>query len=47
MQTIQTGAQGLGLLMNMNWDRLLFVGAIAFALIAASQLGHFALPAGY
>ncbi|MEM6728363.1 MAG: hypothetical protein AAF618_07675 [Pseudomonadota bacterium] len=47
MQTIQTGAQGLGLLMNMNWDRLLFVGAIALALVASSQLGHLALPAAF
>ncbi|MEM6478179.1 MAG: hypothetical protein AAF841_11725 [Pseudomonadota bacterium] len=47
MQTIQNSARGLGLLVDMNLDRLLFVGAIALALLASSQIGHLTLPAGF
>lgn len=38
MQTIQQGVRGFTLLMNLNWDRLFFVGAIALALGLASML---------
>jgi hypothetical protein len=38
MQTIQQGYRGFALLMNLNWDRLLYVGAIAMALGAASLI---------
>ncbi|MEM9437009.1 MAG: hypothetical protein AAGA15_08210 [Pseudomonadota bacterium] len=47
MQTIQNGARGLGLIVDMNWDRFLFVAAIAVALAAASQIGYLTLPAGF
>ena len=47
MQTIQNSAKGLGLLVDMNWDRFFFVGAITLALFAASNLGYLAVPAGY
>ncbi len=47
MQTLTHGARGLSLLVDMNWDRFLFVGAIALALVAASHLGHLAVPAAF
>ncbi|MEM1233117.1 MAG: hypothetical protein AAGH70_03240 [Pseudomonadota bacterium] len=47
MQTIQNSAQGLGLLMDMNWDRIFFVGAIGLALIAGSNLGYLMVPTGF
>ncbi|MEM6276157.1 MAG: hypothetical protein AAF714_04355 [Pseudomonadota bacterium] len=47
MQTIQNSAQGLGLLVDMNWDRFFFVGAIGLALVAGSNLGYLMLPTGF
>lgn len=41
MQHIQQGYRGLSLLMNLNWDRLLYIGTIAFALGAGAYLGTF------
>lgn len=38
MQTIQQGYRGIALLVNINWDRLLFVGAIAAGLFAAALI---------
>ncbi|SDJ21500.1 hypothetical protein [Lutimaribacter saemankumensis] len=38
MQTIQTGARGLGLLVKLNWDRILFVGTIYICLVFATYL---------
>jgi len=35
MQTIQTGARGLGLLVRLNWDRILFVVTIYMCLALA------------
>jgi hypothetical protein len=32
MHTIQTGARGLGLLFQLNWDRILFVVTIYMCL---------------
>lgn len=32
MQTIENGYRGARLLMNLNWDRLLFVATLAGAL---------------
>lgn len=32
MQLIQTGARGLGLLVRLNWDRILFVFTIYMCL---------------
>lgn len=36
MTTLTKGYRGLSLLVNLNWDRLLFVGAIGAALLAAT-----------
>lgn len=36
MQTLRTGIDGLSLLANLNWDRLLFAGGAAAALFAAA-----------
>ncbi|WP_281289585.1 hypothetical protein [Maritimibacter fusiformis] len=39
MDTIQHSYRGISLLMNLNWDRLLYVATIAFALCAGAWLG--------
>ena len=39
MQTIARNARGLGLLVNLNWDRLLYVGTILVALCAGAWIG--------
>ncbi len=39
MEHIQQGYRGLSLLMEINWDRLLYVGTIAFALGAGAWIG--------
>lgn len=39
MHTIQHGYRGLSLLMDLNWDRMLYVGTIALALFAGAYLG--------
>jgi hypothetical protein len=39
MQHIQHGYRGLSLLMDLNWDRLLYIGTLAFALGAGAYLG--------
>ncbi|MEM8592368.1 MAG: hypothetical protein AAGF13_07555 [Pseudomonadota bacterium] len=47
MHTIQNSAKGLGMLVDMSWDRLLFVAAIALALVAGSNIGYLTLPHGF
>jgi hypothetical protein len=39
MHTIQTSYRGLSLLMDINWDRLLYIATIAFALAAGAFVG--------
>lgn len=39
MQTIQKSYRGLSLLMDLNWDRVLYVATIAVALAAGAFLG--------
>lgn len=39
MEHIQQGYRGLSLLMDLNWDRLLYVATIAFALGAGAWIG--------
>tara|TARA_R110000787_G_scaffold4031_7_gene15708 strand:- start:568 stop:693 length:126 start_codon:yes stop_codon:yes gene_type:complete len=39
MQTIQSSYRGLSLLMELNWDRVLYVATIAFALAAGAFVG--------
>lgn len=41
MHTMQKSYRGLSLLMDLNWDRFLFVGGIAIALAAGAWLGSF------
>ena len=39
MQTIQRGYRGLGLLVEINLDRLLVLGALSSALFLAAYIG--------
>lgn len=39
MHTLQSGYRGLGLLVTINWDRLLSVGMIVSALYFGAFLG--------
>jgi hypothetical protein len=39
MQTMQTSYTGLGLLIDLNWDRVLYIGTIVLALMAGSFIG--------
>lgn len=39
MQTLQHSYRGLGLLVTLNWDRVLFITAIGFALLLGAFLG--------
>lgn len=39
MQTLQQSYRGLSLVMELNWDRILYVATIAFALFAGAYLG--------
>ncbi|SIS78894.1 hypothetical protein SAMN05421759_103278 [Roseivivax lentus] len=39
MQTIERGYRGLELLWNLNWDRILYVCTIIFALSFGAFLG--------
>lgn len=39
MQAIQSSYRGLSLLMDLNWDRVLYVSTIAFALGAGAVIG--------
>ncbi|MCV2886723.1 hypothetical protein [Ruegeria aquimaris] len=41
MQMLNHSYRGLGLLMQLNWDRILFVGAIVAALFLGAFLGSF------
>jgi len=39
MQTITAGYQGVSLLVNLNWDRLIYLGTIVAALGAGTWVG--------
>jgi len=39
MQTIQSSYRGLSLLMELNWDRALYIATIALALAAGAYVG--------
>ncbi len=39
MQTITAGFQGVSLLVNLNWDRLIYLGTIAGALLLGAWIG--------
>lgn len=38
MQTLEQSYRGLSLIMTLNWDRLLFLATLAFALSAGAWL---------
>jgi len=39
MQTILRNTKGLGLLVHLNWDRILYIGTILLALGAGAYVG--------
>ena len=39
MQTLQAGMRSMTLLLSINWDRLLYVATIVFALFFGAYLG--------
>lgn len=39
MHTLQQSYRGLSLLMSLNWDLLLYLATIGFALMAGAYLG--------
>ena len=39
MQQIVRGYRGLSVLVNVNWDRILYIGAIAVALTLGAFVG--------
>ncbi|MHA7851048.1 hypothetical protein [Roseovarius sp.] len=39
MQHIKRGYRGLGLLLNLNWDRILYLATITVALLAGGFIG--------
>jgi len=39
MQQIVSGYRGLSLLVNINWDRMLYLATIAVALMAGAFIG--------
>lgn len=43
MQTLAHGYHGLSLLLNLNWDRLLYVATLCGALWAGAFLGSMGL----
>lgn len=40
MQTIQNTYRGLSLIMELNWDRVLYIATIAVALAAGAFVGY-------
>ena len=39
MQTLQNSYRGLSLIMELNWDRMLYLGTLALALMVGALLG--------
>jgi len=39
METMQSGYRGLSLLMDLNWDRILYIATIVLALGAGAWIG--------
>lgn len=40
MQNIKRSYRGLSLLVDLNWDRFMFLGTLAIALAAGAWLGN-------
>ncbi|MFC2967615.1 hypothetical protein [Acidimangrovimonas pyrenivorans] len=47
MQHIHDGYRGLSLLVNLNADRLFFIGTIVVGLLAGAFLGQALVSAGF
>lgn len=41
MQQLVSGYRGISLLVNVNWDRIVYLGTIAMALLAGAFVGSF------
>lgn len=41
MQTFQNGYRGLSLLVDLNWDLVLYLSAITAALVAGMYMGSY------
>jgi hypothetical protein len=41
MQQIMNGYRGLSLLVNINWDRIIYLGTILMALFLGGFIGSF------
>ncbi|WP_202909596.1 hypothetical protein [Alkalilacustris brevis] len=39
MQTLQAGYRGLSLLIDINWDRIFYIGTLVVGLLAGAFLG--------
>lgn len=39
MQTFMAGTRGFGLLVQLNWDRIIYIGTILLALGAGAYVG--------
>lgn len=39
MQTFKHGYRGLSLLVDLNWDRVLYIGTLALALSVGAYIG--------
>lgn len=39
MESIQSGYRGFSLLLSLNWDRILYIGTIAGALLLGAWVG--------
>lgn len=39
MQTLAQGYRGLGVIMRLNWDRIIYTGTLIFALYAGAYVG--------
>lgn len=44
MQTLSAGYRGFSLIMSLNWDRILYVGTIAGALMLGAYVGSSYMP---
>lgn len=43
MQTLQHGYQAMNILLDVNWERVLFPAALVLSLGVGAQLGHMGL----